>query len=403
MEKNIYGLLNEVDTDLTEYEELELSSQELKQHKQRIMMEVKNMENRLDKGGRRKGKVWMKAAGVAAACVIAIGGAAAANPVLAKELFSDVFGKLIQNAQGEKYEKEDTEMFTKIGENAVAIQSEVEGRQDEGQSQAGESYVTTVEQNGVTLSISDVYCDGYVLYYTATLQSADEGLSQADGIVIDAKDGRSSQIALEGIDMEGYSTRPFEKSEDGTYVSVQQIDLMNPTDMECKSVDLKLGEKQSIVVDWSIWNLIGHKWDQWDEQGEYMLTGRVDGEWHLRFPVTIDRAANETFDIGKEENGITVKSGTKTKAGLVVEVELPDFRQEPYNDPYNDPYMGICDSEGNFLQWMNQRTDLHEDGTSVMQIMVLYDGQKDLTFQVTNKNVKDLDDDLIANIGFEVP
>lgn len=403
MEKNIYGLLNEVDMDVTEYEELELSSRELEQHKQRILMEVKGMENKLNQNNRRKRKVWMKAAGVAAACVIAVGGAAAANPVLAKELFSDVFGKLIQNAQGEKYEKEETEMFTKIGENAVAIQSEVESRQGEGQSQDGEGYVTTAEQNGVTLSISDVYCDGYVLYYTATLQSADEGLNQADGIVIDAKDGKSSQIALEGIDMEGYSTKAFEKSEDGTFVSVQQIDLMNPTDMECKSVDLGLGEKQSIVVDWSMWNLIGYKWDQWDGQGEYLSTGRVDGEWHLRFPVTIDTSANETFGIGKTENGITVKSGTKTKAGLVVEVELPDFRQDPYNDPYNDPDLAICDAQGAPLQWMSQKSDLREDGTSTMQIMVLYDGQKDLAFRVTNKNVKGLDDNLIADIGFEVP
>ena len=68
MGKNIYGLLNEVETDFTEYEELELSSQELEQHKQRIMMEVKGMENRLSKDsnrahrqGRRKSKVWMKA------------------------------------------------------------------------------------------------------------------------------------------------------------------------------------------------------------------------------------------------------------------------------------------------------------------------------------------------------
>ena len=294
MEKNIYGLLNEVKTDLTEYEAAELSSQELEQHKQRIMMEVKNMEHRFGRKGnfgqaegRRKSKVWTKAAGVAAACVIAIGGVAAANPVFAKELFSDVFGKLIQNAQGEKYEKEDTEMFTKLGENATAVQAEVESRQ------GGEGYCTTVENNGVTLSVSDVYCDGYVLYYTAVLETSDEGLSQADGIVIDDKEGKCSTIALDGIDTEGYSTRAFEKAEDGTFVAVQRLDLMNPTDTEMQSGVFELEGKETIVVDWSMWNLSGYLWDQWDEQGEYVSTGKVDGEWRLRFPVTIDRAGNK--------------------------------------------------------------------------------------------------------------
>ncbi len=401
MGKNIYGLLNEVETDFTEYEELELSSQELEQHKQRIMMEVKGMENRLSKDssrahrqGRRKSKVWMKAAGVAAACVIAIGGAAAANPVLAKELFSDVFGKLIQNAQGEKYEKEETEMFTKIGENAIAVQSEVESRQDE------EGFITTAESNGVSVSVSDIYCDGYVLYFTATLQTENEDLNQADGIVLEAKDGRSAGITLEGIEMEGYSTRPFEKSEDGTFVVANQIDLLNPTDMNLQAVDLKLGEKDSIVVDWNVWNLIGYHWDQWGSNGDYEPTGRVDGEWHVRFPVTIDKSGNETFAINQEQNGITVKSGIKTKAGLVLEVELPDFRQEPYNDPYNDPDLAICDAQGNALQWMNQKSDLREDGTSTMQIMVLYDGQEDLSFHVTTKDEEPVS---LAEIGFQVP
>ena len=95
-----------------------------------------------------------------------------------------------------------------------------------------------------------------------------------------------------------------------------------------------------------------------------------------------------------------VKSAVKTKAGLVVEVELPDFRKAPYNDPYNDPYVGIKDSEGNWLQWMNQQSDLHEDGTSTMQIMVLYDGEKDLTFEVSTK---DEDSAILASIDFQVP
>ena len=112
----------------------------------------------------KKGRVWKAAAGMAAACAVAVGVTSLANPVLAKEIFSNVFGNLVENAQGEKYEKEDTEMYTKLGKSATAIQDEVSKQQEQG------SYVTTMENNGVTVSVSDVYCDGYVLYYTASIK-----------------------------------------------------------------------------------------------------------------------------------------------------------------------------------------------------------------------------------------
>ncbi len=392
MRKNIYQLLNEVETDFREYEQTELSSREKDYHKQRVLMEVRRMENKAKKNKNRK--LWKAAAGLAAACAVTVGVTSMANPVLAEEIFSSVFGNLVDNAQGEKYEKEDTERYTKIGKRATSIQDEVAKQQEQG------NYVTTMENNGVTISVSDVYCDGYVLYYTASIKTDNEGLNQADGILVETKEGRNPVISIDGAQLSGYSAKAFEKSKDGSFVTINQVDLLNPTDAQEKPMDLKIGEKDTIVVDWEVQQFVGYFWDQWDESGEYASPGKVEGDWHLRFPVTIDQSGNETFDINKEENGIMVKSAVKTKAGLVVEVELPDFRKAPYNDPYNDPYVGIKDSEGNWLQWMNQQSDLHEDGTSTMQIMVLYDGEKDLTFEVSTK---DEDSAILASIDFQVP
>lgn len=394
MEKSIYKLLNEVETDFTEYEEIALSSQEKDRCKQRILAEVRNMEKGRKKESRnRNGKVWKAAAGIAAACVLTVGVAGMANPVLAKNLFSDVFGKLIQNAQGEKYEKEDTERYTKIGENAVAVQDEVEQRQEAG------NYVTTAENNGVTISVSDVYCDGYVLYYTASLKTDNEVLKQADGIILQEKVG-TEQVKLNGTEMAGFYGGVFNKAEDGSFVAVNQIDLMTTVDNNENEIDLGLSENDTLVVDYTLSDLEGNLWDSWDDQGEYEVTGTVEGEWHLRFPVTVDKSGNETININKEENGILIKNAIKTKAGLVLEIELPDFTKSPYNDPYNDPDMAVQDAQGNTLQWLNQKCDYHDDKTSACQIMVLYDGQKDLSFKVTNKNV---DDSVIADIDFQIP
>lgn len=351
------------------------------------------MENKAKKN--KNGKTWKIAAGMAAACAVAVGATSIANPVLAEELFSSVFGNLVENAQGEKYEKEDTERYTKIGKSSTAVQDEVDKQQD------SDSYVTTMENNGVTVSVSDVYCDGYVLYYTASIKTDNEGLNQADGIITETKEGSNPSIFVDGVQLSGYASKAFDKSKDGSFVTINQIDLLNPTDMQEKPIDLKAGEKDVFVVDWDVKQFVGYLWNQWDESGEYVNTGKVEGDWRLRFPVTIDRSGNEAFDINKEENGIMVKSAVKTKAGLVVEAELPDFTKDPYNDPYNDPDMGIKDSQGNWLQWMNQKTDMHEDGTSTMQIMVLYDGEEDLVFEVTTKDGEE--PETLASIGFQVP
>ena len=379
MKKTIYQLLNDVETDFSKYEQDELS-----------VLEVKRMKN-------KKMKAWKIAAGAAAACAVTIGTVSLANPVFANEIFSSVFGSLVENARGSKYEKEDTDLYTKIGKNAEAVQENT-GKGE------GDNYVTTMENNGVTISVSDVYCDGYVLYFTTTLKTEDEGLNKADGILArimdDGNKGNGPAISIDGTQLAGYSERPFEKTKDGSFVAMNQIDLMSPADSREKEIDLGLDEKGTLVVNWDLSELSGYLWDQWDDSGEYMKTGETKGQWNLRFPVTIDRSHNQTYAINKEDNGVQVKNAVKTKAGLVLEVELPDFTKAPYNDPYNDPDLAVKDSSGKCLQWINQKTMQHDDGTATMQIMVLYDGEKDLSFEVTTK---DEDQIKLADISFQIP
>lgn len=388
MQKTIYGLLNEIEMDLNEYEETELSSVEKETHKQRILQEVKNMKGKAEQN-RKKNGVWKIAAGTAAACALIVTAFGVANPALAKNMLSNAFGSLIDNARGEKYEEEKTELYSKIGEKSVDVEEAVESRTD------GETYATTAECGGVSISVSDIYCDGYVLYYTATLKTDDEGLNRADGILTASKERGSDELKIDGMDFSGYTANGFEKSADGTFVSASQVTLMSDNG----GGEIITEENGTLAVEWTITNLTGYLWDDWDESGEYAQTGTADGEWRLKFPVTVDESQNQTFAIDEEENGVIVKEAVKTKAGLVVHIQLPDFRKDPYNDPYNDPDIGIKDAEGNYLQWMAQRSSENADGTSENWIMVLYDGEKDLSFEVM---AKDEERRIIADVGFQI-
>lgn len=388
MGKNIYDLLNDVTINDTEYEKIELSFEEKNRQKQRILMEVRRMEHK--KRTQKKTTFKKAAVGIAAACAVMIGIAGATNPALANALFSDTFGKLIQNSQGGKDEKENTEMYTTIGKNAVDVQEEVKknGKKEE--------YNTTAENNGVTISVSDIYCDGYFLYYTASLNTEDEGLNMADWIHT-THTPDAEYLLINGVNIGPSTGTSFEKSADGSFVKTGRIDLMNM--ISNTGEKLFVDQENSFVVSYVLKGLEGADADAWDEQGEYAKTGSVEGEWLLKFPVTIDKSQNKVMSIDKEQNGIRLKNIIKTKAGLVLEIETPDFRKAPYNDPYNDPDIGIKDNQGNFLQHLTGTREENVDGTAFQRIMVLYDGQTDLSLEVTNKNV---DDSIISAIDFQV-
>lgn len=389
MKKNMYALFNEMKMDFTEYEETELSPLEKESAKQRILREVNRMENRTNKNMKKRNK-WKMAAGAAAACAITVGAIGIANPTLAENLFSGTFGKLIDSVQGEKNEEEKTAVYSKIGENSIEAEAELAKQENP------EEYILSAEDEGVTISVSDIYCDGYVLYYTASLQTDHEGLISADGILTSSKEAGSDQLKIEGTDMSGYTSQAFKKSGDQLFVSANEINLLSETNGGA----FEAGENQTIIADWTITNLTGSFWNSRDTQGDYENTTRVDGTWHLRFPVTVDTSENETIAINREENGIVIKDAVKTKAGLVVHVHFPDFRKAPYNDPYNDPDVGIKDANGNFLQWMSQKHEENADGTTDSWIMALYNGEKDLALEVT---AKDEEQKELANIAFQIP
>lgn len=385
MEKTIYQLLNEVKTDDQEYEWAELSSKERHHCRQMIMKEVKCMKT--TKTEKRTTKTWKTAiAATAAACALVAATVGVCNPVFARNLFSDTFGKLIESARGQKDEADYVDLYSKLGRQSVPVQEEIDRTLDRTE------YATSAEHNGVKVSVSDLYCDGYLLYFTTTLETDDTELMQADWIVPAEKKG-TCDIQISGVPNSEGINRAFEQAGDGIFIATNQIDLLSLTDLESKG--------STFDVEYTLTDLQGYLRDGRDAQGNYQTTGAaVDGEWKLRFPVTVDTSANLTYDIDREQNGITVKNAVITKAGLVLTVELPDFTKEPYNDPYNDPDKAILDSQGRYLQWLSQKSTPNADGTSTEQIMVLYGEEKELSFVVTNKNT---DCSTIADIPFQLP
>lgn len=374
MQKTIYQLLNEVETDFTEYEQVELSSEEKDYYKQKILMEVKDMKDNTKNNGNKK--IWKKAVGIAAACAVVVGAAGTvANPVLAKQIFSRVFGNLIDISEKEESWVGQNKVYTKIAENALPAQGETDKYQD------SKDYVTTVEDNGVTVSVSDVYCDGYSLYYTLAMTTDNEDLNKADTILLYKQNGDFSLPKVESEDGKrldtGCTWGSLKKSEDGSFVGMLEISFSNDNfyaKEQQEKLKSEIEQKGRLVVDCPVEVLTGVLNQEAEDQC-LVETACVEGKWNLKFPVTVDNADNQTFEINHEDNGILVESATKTKTGLILTIDYSTYAtRPPYDFESGDIWFTVKDTEGNNLE--NLDWDYNDLFTENFE--VLYDGQKDI-------------------------
>lgn len=382
MEKNIYGLLNEVEMDLETYEVTELSKEEKERYKRKILHRIGNTNSKKEKN------TWKKVVGAAAALAVILGVAGVADPVLAKDIYSALFGKLIthekeQVQQGETTDS-DLKKYATIGKNAKEVS-------EEDKAVGG----TTVEKDGITFSVSDVYCDGYHLYYLLSLRTERKDFEKAEYIRLD-QNIHGVEFKINRQQVYPDEAGSFEKIEDGLYTSVAQQDLSSLTDVNGQPVDIS--DAKTLTVEYSIKDqLLGQYWQQ--DKMEEITTGTVENTWKLQFSVPVDRSGAKEIVLDQESNGVHLTKASVTKGGLLLEGITPDFSQEPYNDPYNDPAMTLYDADGNILCEVEGSSTENADGTANFRVHYLYNGEKNLIFKITNKNV---DNKTIAAFRFQV-
>ena len=236
MEKNIYGLLNEVEMDLETYEATELSEKEKERYKRNILHRIGNTNSK------KRKNTWKKVVGAVAALAVILGVAGVANPVLAKDIYSALFGKLIEHErkqiqQGETTDS-DLKKYAVIGKNAKEVSEEDKA--------AGE---TTVEKDGITFAVSDVYSDGYHLYYLLSLRTERKDFEKAEYIRL-GKNIHGVEFKINGKQVYPDEAGSFKKIEDGLYTCVAQQDLSSLTDVNEQPVDIS--DAKTLTVEYSI-------------------------------------------------------------------------------------------------------------------------------------------------------
>lgn len=335
--------------------------------------------------GKKKRYRTLGIAAAAACMILALTGVLYANPALAKDipLIGDVFAKILEMREQSPYPDKDKTAYQSIAEHAESVTS----------------LTSTAESEGITMSVSDAYCDGYDLYFTFSLQTDDEELNQADYLYLLTywEDEHIPYWAGATInDKEVYPSEVLtvKKAEDGTFAGLIRISYLN---ME----DEKFPEDMTVGL--NIQAVGAHKMnEEADPDVKYFSrTGYkcVDGSWKIQFKPAMDTSNNRTAAPNVENNGFIVQEITQTPSNTHITLYLPAEWAA------KNPAAAVTDSDGNRIYQETAKIVEQEDGSQI-QYMVLDHSEADqFVMKIYDKNAGTEEDGLprlIAEIPFSM-
>jgi len=274
-----------------------------------------------------KVRKWVTAVASTAAALVLSTGFLMANPVLAAKI--PIIGKIFERVEDKVTYSGD---FKDKADVLVAVE-EAEAV----------SAVYSVEDQGVTFTASEVYCDGHSLYLTAKVESKDGGFTDMTGYANDDGTERVKHMyawgggrTAQGITGENNGqSLEGDVIDDNTFVGMMKIDFDEVVSEE-GVFDLELtmlgfdGVNNQIDID------VGH---------------RYDGSWKLTIPYTVDTQNTKTIEVNED-----IKDGFSINKVFISPYQLIMYSSAPYETPEGeylsqDFEFGAYNQDGEELQW----------------------------------------------------
>lgn len=306
----------------------------------------------------RRMAAWAAAAAAFGIIVIA-GGVLFSQPALARNLpiLGNLFEK-IQNVSSRTNPKDKT-AYGQI-ENYSAKTTDPETRADtspgksEGNPDRAAEPGYIADDNGVEVMVSDVYFDGYDLYYTLSIRTEDEALSSSEFLTpLNFTEGDPlpffASAFINGTEVPSVFMQP-RKSEDGSFVQLVRISMDSAGSGSADTLEVKLD-----------FNAVGGT--RLEDIGTYggayqeaMGHKTVRGNWKLAFRTSADRSGSRRLVSPSENQGFTVTKATATPSNLHLTVLIP------FGWDIHALVPQIFDSNGQKVEW--EHISYAADGTT---------------------------------------
>ncbi len=285
--------------------------------KQALAPEINDREIQVHsrrKGKMRKfGKMGKAVAAAAAAAVIGVGGLGYFDPVLAAKI--PVIGKIF-----EKVEDDVTYSGDYTDKGTVLTNEDYEGNLDTAD--------YSVLDKGITLTASEVYCDGYSIFLTVNIASEDAdfthipehytGMNIADNRTaagfyiggtwsVDESSPEQLENTFEGEVIDGH-----------TFVGMLKVNLTEKT--------VGGGELNLNISG------LGYDDDRMLDGEEISASHWTDGSWNITLPFKVDETEVKTVEVGEKKGNITLDNVVISPYQVIVHATTPGEQRELTDD-----------------------------------------------------------------------
>lgn len=352
---------------------------------------------------KRKMTAWIGAA-AAVGIVVVTGSVLYSQPALARELpiIGNLFEKII-NVSDRTTPKNKTayEQIEKHSEKIMESGNTVDGngaKSENTMDRTNAESENIADDSGVEISISDVYFDGYDLYYTISARTEDEELNSSEFLTfLNYVEGDplpfTASTVINGIETVSGSLLQPRKSEDGSFVqlariSMDTIDGVNLTSSDTLDVKLEFnaigGTKLEDIgtYDSFIHEAMGHK--------------TIRGTWKLAFQTDTNQSGNRNLLNPSENQGFTITAATAAPSNLHLTVLVP------FGWDSNVLDLQIFDSNGARVDWEHISYSIDEKtGQPILLVTANATEMSQFVVKIIDKSSSSGDDlHIVAEIPF---
>ena len=252
------------------------------------------------------------------------------------------------------------------------------------------------DDSGVEVLVSDVYFDGYDLYYTLSIRTEDAELNSSEFLTpLTSVEGDSlpffASAFLNGTEVTSVFMQP-RKSEDGSFVQLVRISMDATGITSTDPLDVRLdfnaigGTRLEDIgaYDGAYREAMGHK--------------TIRGSWKLAFQASADPSGSRSLTSLAENQGFTVMKATATPSNLHLTIRIP------FGGDTNALVPQIYDSYGGKIEWEHiSYTSDPATGQPLLEITANTSEASQFVMKIIDKTTSSDDMlNVIAEIPFEL-
>ena len=274
--------------------------------------EIQIHRRRKDKMG-KFGKAGITAAAAVTMAIVGIGGLGYFNPALAAKI--PLIGKIFEKVEDDIIYSGDYS-----DKETVLTEEDYAGNLDTSDYSASDK--------GITLTASEVYCDGYSIFLTVNIEAEEADFTHIPEHYtgMHVTDNRTAAgFYIDGTwSVDGNASERFENTFEGEVIDSHTFAGMLKMNLAQKAVN---NSKLNLNI-----NGLGYDDDRMLDGEEISASHWTEGSWEIVLPFEVDESDVKTIEVGEQKGNITLENVVISPYQVIVHATTPGEQRELTDD-----------------------------------------------------------------------